>query len=80
MAEVTQQAGDREHEGEGGADLDHEHHRVFPLDVRAQHHEGLLERRPQQLGGEQPRTSAVAIPSRCACRSRPSTFDPESRR
>ena len=36
-------------ERQDGADLDHEHHRVLPLDVRPQHDERLLERRPHQL-------------------------------
>jgi len=35
------------------ADLDREHHRVFPLDVGAKHHQRLLESRFEQLGLEQ---------------------------
>ena len=42
-----------EEERQDGADLDDEHHRVLPLDVRPQHHERLLEGGPYQIGGEQ---------------------------
>ncbi len=37
---------DDEEQRQDGADLDHEHDRIVPLDVRPQHDEGLLQRRP----------------------------------
>ena len=35
------------------ADLDHEHHRVLPLDVGPEHDERLLQRRLHKFGCEQ---------------------------
>ena len=39
-----------EQQGQERAHFHHEHHRVFPLDVRPQHDERLLQRRPGGLG------------------------------
>ena len=45
-----------------GADFDHEHHRVFPLDVGAQHDQRLLRRRLQKF-----RRKQAAPPAGTAC-------------
>ena len=60
LAERRSAACDDEQERQDGADLDHEHHRVLPLDVRPQHDERLLERGPQQLRREQALAPAPA--------------------
>src|SRR5262249_53228088 len=54
-----------EHEegDQGGPDLDHEHHRVLPLDVGPEHHEGLLERGSQKMSFEE----SVATACLAAC-------------
>ena len=41
------------------ADLDHEHHRVLPLDVRPEHHQRLPKGRLQELRFEEARLAAV---------------------
>ena len=53
-----------EQERHEGADLDDEHHRILPLDVRPQHHERLPDGGRDQRGREQ------SLPPHSACRSR----------
>ena len=48
--------------GQHGPDLDHEHHRVLPLDVGPEHHQRLPESRLQQFRLEQAGLSAVPAP------------------
>ena len=57
---VTQELGNRVDDGQHGADFDHEHHRVFPLYVGAEHHQRLPESRFEQFGVEQAGLPAVA--------------------
>ena len=49
----VEELGDRVEDRQDGADLDHEHHGVLPLDVGPEHDERLLQRRLQQVRREQ---------------------------
>jgi len=53
LALVAQGDGDGVCKGQDGTDLDHEHDRVLPLDVRPEHDERLPEGGLHQIGSEQ---------------------------